>query len=343
MTSANDPAILVCLCRPSGVIGEDKLRDLLERLISAGRSFTAVADLCRLVARCPGELAGALADRPVSIVACGLRAQRALLDAAEADPDRAARLLDLRSGSANQLADELLTVPSADAPLRIDPSRQVHLDGPAVTVGRILALAEAGLDVAVWTDAAPQTLSENDVAVAMTPAHTGEARRIVPADLSDAELAIAARDAMDTVEDPWVPWFPAIDRDRCVDCRKCLAFCLFGVYAESADGQVRVANPAQCKTGCPACSRVCPHAAIVFAKHDAPAINGSDVGSANPAEADLSDLTGTDVYAMLRDRTAARRLADRLGVPEEVLNSLAGPANGRVGRKGDGPADRSSR
>jgi NAD-dependent dihydropyrimidine dehydrogenase PreA subunit len=55
-----------------------------------------------------------------------------------------------------------------------------------------------------------------------------------------------------------------IDGSRCVQCQHCLQFCLFGVYELDAEGKVQVRNPDQCKPGCPACSRVCPHSAIMF-------------------------------------------------------------------------------
>jgi Pyruvate/2-oxoacid:ferredoxin oxidoreductase delta subunit len=59
-------------------------------------------------------------------------------------------------------------------------------------------------------------------------------------------------------------WYPVIDGSRCVQCQHCLQFCLFGVYELDAEGKVQVRNPDQCKPGCPACSRVCPHSAIMF-------------------------------------------------------------------------------
>ena len=54
----------------------------------------------------------------------------------------------------------------------------------------------------------------------------------------------------------WVPWFPVIDYDRCTNCKQCLSFCLFGVFGADADDRIEVQNPDQCKTGCPACSRI---------------------------------------------------------------------------------------
>lgn len=70
-------------------------------------------------------------------------------------------------------------------------------------------------------------------------------------------------------------WYPVIDRDRCVGCRACLQFCLFGVYEVDDAGQVVVAQPDKCKPGCPACSRICPEGAIIFPLSDEPAIAGA--------------------------------------------------------------------
>ena len=58
-------------------------------------------------------------------------------------------------------------------------------------------------------------------------------------------------------------WYPVIDGGRCIHCGHCLQFCLFGVYEEDA-GRVLVRHPDRCKPGCPACSRICPHGAIIF-------------------------------------------------------------------------------
>ena len=72
----------------------------------------------------------------------------------------------------------------------------------------------------------------------------------------------------------WVPWFPVIDSARCVNCKKCVDFCLFGVYA--SDGKsVKVVQPDHCKTDCPACARICPQNAIIFPKSDEPRLNGA--------------------------------------------------------------------
>ena len=54
------------------------------------------------------------------------------------------------------------------------------------------------------------------------------------------------------------------DFDRCTNCMQCLSFCLFDVYGTDEDQQIQVQNNDNCKTNCPACSRVCPEAAIMF-------------------------------------------------------------------------------
>jgi Pyruvate/2-oxoacid:ferredoxin oxidoreductase delta subunit len=150
----------------------------------------------------------------------------------------------------------------------------------------------------------------------------------------------------------WKPWFPVIDYDRCTNCMQCLSFCLFGVYGVDDDKRIQVQNQDNCKTNCPACSRVCPEAAIMFPKYKAGPINGDVVSDADlnreKMKIDISALLGGDVYDMLRtrserarsrfskERDADKALAERqkclvkLGsimneVPPEVLMSLPSP------------------
>ncbi len=90
----------------------------------------------------------------------------------------------------------------------------------------------------------------------------------------------------------WPAWFPAIDRKRCANCRKCADFCLFGVYVIDDLQQVIVKNPANCKNNCPACARICPFQAIVFPKSDIVPINGAKVEAEHVAKlkSELGDL-----------------------------------------------------
>jgi NAD-dependent dihydropyrimidine dehydrogenase PreA subunit len=107
---------------------------------------------------------------------------------------------------------------------------------------------------------------------------------------------------------PWKPWFPVIDYERCTNCMQCLSFCLFDVYGVSADAKIQVRNQSNCKTDCPACSRVCPEVAILFPKYKAGPINGAEIDADDlrreAMKVDISALLGGDIYSMLRDRSA---------------------------------------
>jgi Pyruvate/2-oxoacid:ferredoxin oxidoreductase delta subunit len=146
----------------------------------------------------------------------------------------------------------------------------------------------------------------------------------------------------------WKPWFPVIDYQRCTNCMQCLSFCLFDVYGVSADKKIQVQNQSNCKTECPACSRVCPEVAIMFPKYRHGPINGEEISADDvrreAMKVDISALLGGDVYSALRDRSARaksrfskerddeRALKERqtclvklqqaLDVPTEVLAAL---------------------
>jgi len=106
----------------------------------------------------------------------------------------------------------------------------------------------------------------------------------------------------------WKPWFPVIDYGRCTNCMQCMSFCLFDVYGVTKQGEIRVQNQNNCKTDCPACSRVCPEVAILFPKYRFGPINGDEVNSEDlrreAMKVDISALLGGDIYSALRDRSA---------------------------------------
>jgi len=127
----------------------------------------------------------------------------------------------------------------------------------------------------------------------------------------------------------WIPWFPVIDYDRCKNCKQCLNFCLFGVYKLSVEGKVEVCNPANCKTNCPACARLCPQSAIIFPKYSDSPINGNEVSesasgvSSEKMKADLASLLGGNVYDAIRRRSKDgkrfSRNADSKNFPQAKL------------------------
>jgi len=149
----------------------------------------------------------------------------------------------------------------------------------------------------------------------------------------------------------WKPWFPVIDYQRCTNCMQCLSFCLFDVYGVSPEGKLQVQHQSNCKTECPACSRVCPEVAIMFPKYRHGPINGEEVSADDvrreAMKVDISALLGGDIYAALRDRSAKaksrfskerddeRALKERqsclatlrqtIDIPLEVLAALPAP------------------
>jgi Pyruvate/2-oxoacid:ferredoxin oxidoreductase delta subunit len=149
----------------------------------------------------------------------------------------------------------------------------------------------------------------------------------------------------------WKPWFPVIDYDRCTNCMQCLSFCLFGVYGVDEQQRITVQTNDNCKTNCPACSRVCPEAAIMFPKYKGGPINGDVVTNADlqreKMKVDISALLGGDIYSLLRERSekaksrfskerdANKALQERQKcltkltqageIPPEVLMSLPSP------------------
>ena len=99
-------------------------------------------------------------------------------------------------------------------------------------------------------------------------------------------------------------WYPVLDRDKCVGCGKCHDFCLFGVYTME-NGAVKVSQPLNCKNNCPACARVCPVGAVIFAKHEQSPINGGD---AQTGEGTTFKIDMNEVYnEALRERLQYRR------------------------------------
>ncbi len=126
-------------------------------------------------------------------------------------------------------------------------------------------------------------------------------------------------------EGGWKPWFPVIDYDRCTNCLQCLTFCLFDVYSVDDSKQITVRNNDNCKTNCPACSRVCPEVAIMFPKYQGGPINGDEVSEEDVGrekmKVDISSLLGGDIYASLRDRS--ERAKSRFSTERDADKALA--------------------
>jgi ferredoxin len=111
-----------------------------------------------------------------------------------------------------------------------------------------------------------------------------------------------------------VPWFPVIDRSRCTGCGTCLDYCLFSVYTtdpqREAPERIRVSAPLNCKTGCPACSRLCPTGALIFPFCAELALNGSVEHPQTRTKEDTLAALGADPHKVLAERRAKKRLID---------------------------------
>ena len=205
----------------------------------------------------------------------------------------------------------------------------------------------AGQDVAPADGAPMLVLGRLDEAPAADPEQEVHFR-----DLGEVDALAAAREVREASGarklEAWKPWFPVIDFDRCTNCMQCLTFCLFDVYGVDEKKQITVQNQDNCKTDCPACSRVCPEVAILFPKYGKGPINGDVVREQDvqreAMKVDISTLLGGDLYGSLRtrqrearkrfstERDESKALLERkrclgklkkdLDIPDEVLMTL---------------------
>ena len=205
----------------------------------------------------------------------------------------------------------------------------------------------AGQEVAP-PDAAPVlVLGLLDGEPRVTADHEVHFRNLAQVNALDAAREVREATGARTL-DAWKPWFPVIDFDRCTNCMQCLTFCLFDVYGVDAEQKITVQNQDNCKTDCPACSRVCPEVAILFPKYGKGPINGDVVREQDiqreAMKVDISTLLGGDLYGSLRTRQREARkrfsterdeskallerkrclgkLKKELDIPDEVLMTL---------------------
>lgn len=122
--------------------------------------------------------------------------------------------------------------------------------------------------------------------------------------------AARLREVPAPAEDPWPPWYPVIDYDRCSHCGQCASFCLFDVYRRAEGPRFEVTHPTQCKNLCPACARICPETAIIFPKCGESPLDGDAVPD-GPARrericAEAEKILGANPYEALLQRRARR-------------------------------------
>jgi NAD-dependent dihydropyrimidine dehydrogenase PreA subunit len=380
---------IYCHCCYAGAVPEETKHAVLRGLCASGEPFLAVPDLCETAA--VRDPAFRRETRGAAVAACYPRCLR-WLDAragdGQAPPEGAApTVLNMREQAAADILQALRGAAGAGGEAPPVPPAEEHQNGSRaleVVVGTVpgldryavvKALLDSGYRVRVTgpNGAAP---ARGGPRLVLAAAADGAARPeegpetrvwyaggLEPAEIVELAGAVCA-DLGATRSGAWVPWFPVIDYDRCTDCRKCLNFCLFGVFAEGPGGTVEVRNPEKCKTKCPACARVCPQVAIIFPKYKAGPLSGGEeaAGEEEQAQVDIASLVSGDVYAALRARSGRARfgterdedraleerrrcacmadLGEKLDVPPEVLASLspAEVSGALAGRKKPEPA-----
>lgn len=267
--------ILLCRCTCGKALPADAVGQAIASLGGdcPQGELTVVDDMCELAQRQDPTLAALLESDHLTVLACAPRAVRWLLAKCSpaADPSRL-QLLDLREDSSVAI--------SAMRPTGVSP---------VSCAAAVPAARQGGVSPAVAS-------SSSSSAAADEHAISGQA------------LEAGHAQSPDAPGKRWMPWFPVIDYDRCVNCLQCVSFCLFGVYQKGDDGKITVARPHKCKTYCPACSRVCPRGAIMFPKHPQATINGREIPkrtdtSNSPTQPNvLEGLVKGDVYETLRRR-----------------------------------------
>ena len=184
---------------------------------------------------------------------------------------------------------------------------------PATRAGLFRTLLEKGYSVTTATEV--DTIQNDTVVLGIfseppqkhDKLHFRNIENRTPAEITALVDEVREQAAL-PVPGKWKPWFPVIDYNRCTNCMQCLSFCLFDVYGVSSTGGIQVQNQTNCKTECPACSRVCPEVAILFPKYRHGPIHGGEVNQDDlrreSMKVDISALLGGDIYSQLRDRSA---------------------------------------
>ena len=100
--------ILYCHCAFARVVPADVKSGVLAHLAASTEEFEAAPDLCEMSARRDPRLAELASQGPLRIAACFPRAVRGLFEAAGCPLPESAQILNMRAGSADQIAATLL-------------------------------------------------------------------------------------------------------------------------------------------------------------------------------------------------------------------------------------------
>jgi len=201
------------------------------------------------------------------------------------------------SSSSNRLN---LTAALLDKGYSVSRVSENALPGKSQAASSIIVLGQ-------FSEAAPEIVDASGKTKIETRNTTGLSHEHILEQVDHACESLDADQNQPGVNGAWKPWFPVIDYDRCTNCMQCLSFCLFDVYGVDDEKQIQVQNNDNCKTNCPACSRVCPEVAIMFPKYNSGPINGEPVKQQDvereSMKVDITSLLGGDIYSSLKTRS----------------------------------------
>jgi hypothetical protein len=105
----SSPTLLYCRCAYAQVVPSGVKNEVLQRLADSGASFETVSDLCEMAAhRDPRLQAIAACGASLRIAACYPRAVRGLFQQAGVPLPPEAQILNMRSQTAQEVADQML-------------------------------------------------------------------------------------------------------------------------------------------------------------------------------------------------------------------------------------------
>lgn len=354
--------IVYCNCSYARAIPASTKATVLEQLSDEHLDFEGISDLCDLAAR-DKEKFNEIIREDTQLIACFPRAIKGLCHAAgdteaekiqlhnmrgESPEDIVANITKESSERSQPLSNIILYEGRGSDPLDIELKKE--LLNELFKAGHHVSCIRYELEL---IDPSAPIVILAALSKAENPETFSLANQVHCLNLNQLSIEYCITQVEQLLkqenQDPfWKPWFPVIDRDRCTDCMQCLTFCLFDVYGTNPKGELSVEKPMNCKTDCPACSRVCPEAAIMFPKYRGGPINGDEVKAEDmereKVKIDISSLLGGDIHTTLRarsekaksrfskERDESKALRERkkcldklkkdLDIPDEVLSSL---------------------
>ncbi len=299
-------AVIVCQCKNAALIPNDVLDTTLDTLSRTSQDVYCVDDLCALAAAGDDRFTRWAEDSELVVLACYRRAVKALFAHAKASLPDSAKVVNLRAGqSLEGMFDNLTGDRNANNDPQIitasDPDWQPWF--PIIDYDRCKNCKQC-LNFCLFGTYSLKLKGSDTFLGGFTQKKPRRGENTVAG-------GVPPRNQFD-------------DKNPSPE----------GTTQEI----VQVTQPHKCKTGCPACARVCPYAAIIFPKYDKSPINGDEVDEtqwvkshAESAKSLKERLSGNNIYQMLRNRNTEpagpksvadlEKLKDQFDIPDELFDS----------------------